>query len=416
MRKRRNKTKKVEEVQIENNIKSNRKLTPAQEEDLNNILNKIDKEVDETTHAINKMKSIKNLVARVFTNENYVKKVVQTLVVLVFLFVMLFYCGYYIEIQDFNKDYQESVCEATQTKISINMNSESKLLEYEVVSASILGENNIYTELNNFDWVKSDIDTNYDKYNIEDKEYILERNTDLSSLIINDSYMYIEYANKDRNANKEMILCSTKPLDIDTSSIQKQTLRFFEKSNPIMIKSYVNSFNNSFLMTNEAIGGGELNIDTLEEKINSIEGQMTTSEKCSGFTLEFCELGSLDIKQLNKFKDSPQVIYNSSDGVLRIGNKNMNENSLYIFSIYNEKLGIKPEDLLETNINKVYIHKQFDDENSTGYNTFVILTENNLYCFKAASRELVLEVLDSFNFDSSLLTIGKIQSVIRKRD
>ena len=212
------------------------------------------------------------------------------------------------------------------------------------------------------------------------------------------------------------MLCSAKPLDIDTSDIQKQTLRFFEKSNPIMIKSYVNSFNNSFLMVNEAIGGGELNINTLEEEINNIEGKMTTSEKCDGFILELCELGSLNIKQLNEFKDSPQVMYNSSDGILRIGNKNMNENSLYIFSIYNEKLGIKPEDLLETNIDKVFIHKQFDDENSTGYNTFVVLTENNLYCFKAANRDLVLEVLDNLGFDSSLLTIDKIQSVIRKQD
>lgn len=321
-----------------------------------------------------------------------------------------------MEISNFNKEYQESVCETTQTKINISMNTESKLLEYEVVSASILGENNIYTEINNFDWVKSDIDTNYDRYNIEDKEYILEKNTDLSSLIMNESYIYVEYTNENKNANKEVMLCSAKPLDIDTSDIQKQTLRFFEKSNPIMIKSYVNSFNNSFLMVNEAIGGGELNINTLEEEINNIEGKMTTSEKCDGFILELCELGSLNIKQLNEFKDSPQVMYNSSDGILRIGNKNMNENSLYIFSIYNEKLGIKPEDLLETNIDKVFIHKQFDDESSTGYNTFVILTDNNLYCFKAANRDLVLEVLDNLGFDSSLLTIDKIQSVIRKQD
>lgn len=416
MRKRRNKTKRVEDVQIENNIKSSRELTPAQEEDLNNLLNRIDKEVDETTDVIDKIKSLKNFKIRGFANEHYVKRIVQALLVLIFLFAMLFYCGYYMEISNFNKEYQESVCETTQTKINISMNTESKLLEYEVVSASILGENNIYTEINNFDWVKSDIDTNYDRYNIEDKEYILEKNTDLSSLIMNESYIYVEYTNENKNANKEVMLCSAKPLDIDTSDIQKQTLRFFEKSNPIMIKSYVNSFNNSFLMVNEAIGGGELNINTLEEEINNIEGKMTTSEKCDGFILELCELGSLNIKQLNEFKDSPQVMYNSSDGILRIGNKNMNENSLYIFSIYNEKLGIKPEDLLETNIDKVFIHKQFDDESSTGYNTFVILTDNNLYCFKAANRDLVLEVLDNLGFDSSLLTIDKIQSVIRKQD
>lgn len=416
MRKRRNKTKKIEEVQIENNIKSSRELTPAQEEDLNNLLNRIDKEVDETTDVINKIKSLKNFKIRGFANENYVKRIVQALLVLIFLFAILFYCGYYMEISNFNKEYKESVCETTQTKISIDMNTESKLLECEVVSASILGENNIYTEINNFDWVKSDVDTDYDSYNIEDKECILERNLDLSSLIINESYMYIEYANKDKNANKEIIFCSTKPLDIDTSDIQKQTLRFFEKSNPIMIKSYVNSFNNSFLMTNEAIGGGELNIDTLEKEINNIESNMKTSEKCDGFILELCRLGSLNIKQLSEFKDSPQVMYNSSDGILRIGNKNMNENSLYLFSIYNEKLGIKPEDLLETCIDKVFIHKQFDDKNSIGYNTFVVLTENNLYCFKAANRELVLEVLDNLGFDSSLLTIDKIQSVIRKQD
>lgn len=406
--KRRNK---VEEVKIENDIKSSRELTDTQKSDLNNLLNSIDREVDKTEQSINKARALKDVIkVRGFQNDSLMKRIAQATVVLVIMVIMIIYCGYVMDIQNFNKEYKESICDSTETKINIHMNSESKLLDYELVSASILGENDMYTEINNFDWVKSDIDTDYDSYSIDNKEFKLGKSVELSSLVINDTYVYVEYTNENKSANKEILLCTSKPIDIDTTDIQKKTLRFFEKSNPIMIKSYINSFNNSFLMVNEALGGGELNINTLENEVYNIESQMKTASDFSNFIISFDELGDLNITEIEK---SPQIMYNSSDGVLRITDKEDN-NTLYIFSVYNDTMEIEPEDLLQTNINNVFIHKQFDDEESVGYNTFAIITNNNMYCFKTTSRDLALQVLNKLGFEYDSIVIDKIQSVIRK--
>lgn len=406
--KRRNK---IEEVKIENDVKSNRELTDAQKNDLNNLLNNIDKKVNKTEQNINKVVALKNTIrTRGFHNDSLIKRIAQATVILAIMIAMIIYCGYVMDIQNFNKEYKESICNSTKTEIDIHMDKESKLLNYELKSASVLGENNMYTEINNFDWIKSDIDTDYDSYNIDNKEFKLGKEVALSSLVINDTYTYIEYTNENKSANKEILLCASKPVDVDTTDIQKKTLRFFEKSNPIMIKSYINSFNNSFLMVNESLGGGELNINTLESTVYDIEDQMKTANRQNGFIVNLDELGTLDI---TKFEKSPRVDYNSSDGVLRVTDKD-SSNAIYVFSIYNDAMGINPEDLLETNIDNVYIHKQFDDNESAGYNTFAILTNNNMYCFKTNSKELAFQVLNELGFESESLVIDKIQSVIRK--
>lgn len=406
--KRRNK---IEEVKIENDVKSNRELTDAQKNDLNNLLNNIDKKVNKTEQNINKVVALKNTIrTRGFHNDSLIKRIAQATVILAIMIAMIIYCGYVMDIQNFNKEYKESICNSTKTEIDVHMDKESKLLNYELKSVSILGENNMYTEVNNFDWIKSNIDTDYDRYNINNKEFKLGKNVGLSSLVISNTYAYIEYTNENKSANKEILLCASKPVDVDTTDIQKKTLRFFEKSNPIMIKSYINSFNNSFLMVNESLGGGELNINTLENTVYDIEDQMKTANRQNGFIITLDELGILDI---TKFEKSPRVDYNSSDGVLRVTDKD-SSNAMYVFSIYNDAMGINPEDLLETNIDNVYIHKQFDDNESAGYNTFAILTNNNMYCFKTNSKELAFQVLNELGFESESLVIDKIQSVIRK--
>ena len=396
---------KVEEVQIENKVNSNRELTQEQKKDLDNMMNMIDSEVNKTKLTIDKFKSIKK-------NDAYIKRLVQAFIVILITVGIIFCINYYKEIKEFNKEYTNSVCDETQTKVIINMNNESKQLECEVVSASVLGSNGKYTEINNFEWLKSDIDTNYDKYNIEGKECSIDKNTSLTSLILNDNCLYIEYANKNKNANKEIMLCSATPVDVDLSNIEKKTLRFFEKSNPIMIKSYVNSFNDSFLMVNESIGGGELSVSTLEKVINNIESDIKTSNNNSGFILEFNGIGSLDLRKLSCFNSSHQVIYKQSDNIFRIYDREMKKDCLYVYSIY-DNLGLEPGDLLKTNIENVYIHKQFDKEDSNGFCTFAILSESSIYCFKATSKDIVFEVLNQFGIDSNQLTIDKIQSVVK---
>ena len=413
MGKRKNKKNMVEEVQMENNVKSDRELTPAQKEDLNKMIDMIDKEVDETEHIIKKVKSLKEKFRLFIESGNGLKRIAQAGAVLAFLLIMVVYATYISEMTKFNKEYNNSICESTQTKIKLYIDENDKLLNCDVNSVSVSGNNGKYNEIKDFSWVTSNIDTNYDKYDIDGRECELGKETRLNSLIVCDSYMYMEFANSNKNANKEIIFSSSKPLDINLSGLSKKTLRFFEKSNPVMVKGYVNSFNDSFLMLSETIGGGELNISTIQDKIQVIENNIRISDNKSVFLLEINGVGSLDLSKLTFVSDSPQVIYKLDDGVLRINNKVTNSDFLYVYSIHDNNMGLNPEDLLETSLENVFIHKQFDDENNNGYCTFAIIGDNNIYCFKAVNRDVVLEVLEQFGLDSSQLSINKIQSVIK---
>lgn len=413
MGKRKAKQIKIEEVQIENNIKSDRELTSTQKEDLDSMLNMIDKEVNNTEIIINKIESFKEDCKKSFENKEYNKRFIQACVLAVLAILMLIYSIYYIDVVKFNESYNNSICSETQTKINIFIDEESNTIYCDVDSTSVKSTDEVYIEINNLEWLKSGIDTVYNSYNIDGKEYKIDNKTRLKSLVLNEAYAYIEYANVNNNANKEVMLCSAKPLDVDLTGLSKKTLRFFEKSNPIMVKSYVNSFNNSFLMLSESIGGGELNIKTLEGEINKIENTMRTSQNKSSFIVEIKGIGILDLSKLSSVWSSPQVVYKESDSVVRIVNKETNNECLYIYSIYNNKMGLNPGDLLETELENVFIHKQFDDEDSNGFCTFVILSDNNIYCFKAINRDLVIEVLGQLGIDYSKLTIDKIQSVIK---
>ena len=413
MGKRKNKKNMVEEVQMENNVKSYRELTPAQKEDLNKMIDMIDKEVDETEHIIKKVKSLKEKFRLFIESGNGLKRIAQAGAVLAFLLIMVVYTSYIAEMTKFNKEYNNSICESTQTKIKLYIDDNDKLLNCDVNSVSVSGNNGKYNEIKDFSWVTSDIDTNYDKYDIDGRECELGKETRLNSLIVCDSYMYMEFANSNKNANKEIIFSSSKPLDINLSGLSKKTLRFFEKSNPVMVKGYVNSFNDSFLMLSETIGGGELNISTIQDKIQLIENNIRISDNKSGFLLEINGVGSLDLSKLTFVSDSPQVIYKLDDGVLRINNKVTNSDYLYVYSIHDNNMGLNPEDLLETSLENVFIHKQFDDEGNNGYCTFAIIGDNNIYCFKAVNKDVVLEVLEQLGLDSNQLSINKIQSVIK---
>ena len=413
MGKRKTKRNMVEEVQMENNVKSDRELTSAQKEDLNKMIDMIDKEVDETEQIIKKVKSLKERFRLFIKSGNSSNKIVQACVVIISLIFIGIYASYISEITKFNEEYNNSICDSTQTKINLYIDENDKMLNCDVNSVSISCNSSKYNEISDFNWVENDIDTTYNKYEIDGRDCELDKKTRLNSLIVCNTYMYMEFANSNKNANKEIIFSSNKPLDVNLDELSKKTLRFFEKSNPVMVKGYVNSFNDSFLMLSETIGGGELSINTIWDRLQDVENTIRISDNKYGFILEINGVGVLDLSKLSFVSDSPQVIYKLTDGVLRVNNKVTNSDYLYVYSIHNNKMGLNPEDLLETNLENVFIHKQFDDENNNGYCTFAIIGDNNIYCFKAANRDVALEVLEQFGMDTSQFSINKIQSVVK---
>lgn len=419
------------------------------ENKLDNTIKKIDSKVDKTADILSKIKGIK---IRVKLN-----RFVQSLVVIAFGLFLAFYSCYYIEIERFNNEYKEAINNGNkaQTVISVRMDNSNNKLTYSVDKVNIHNTNGQYTEVNDFKWLKSDIDTDYDKYSIDNKDYTIDKKTGLKTLVINDEYVYIEYANNQGNANKEMLLSCAKPIDVDTSGLQSKTLRFYEKSNPIAIKSYTNSFNDSFLMMNESLGGGELNIRTLKDTIDLVESNIKVADNKDDIILKFEGLQDLNLNQLKSIGDNIKIEYNSTEGVMKItgtataeqtaeqtaveGETEASEkatekseqateksektpskidkdteNEILISDINNKAIGSKAENFLETNLDNVFISKKFDDESSSEYNTFAVLSGKNLYTFKTSTREMVYEILKGFSITPKQIVIDKVQSVIQK--
>lgn len=429
------------------------------EDKLDNTIKKIDSKVDKTVDILSKIKGIK---IRVKLN-----RFVQSLVVIAFGLFLAFYSCYYIEMERFNNEYKEAINNGNkaQTVISVRMDNSNNKLDYSVDKVNIHNTNGQYTEVNDFKWLKSDIDTDYDKYSINNKDYTIDKKTGLKTLVINDEYVYIEYANNQGNANKEMLLSCAKPIDVDTSGLQSKTLRFYEKSNPIAIKSYTNSFNDSFLMMNESLGGGELNIRTLKDTIDSVESNIKVADNKDDIILKFEGLQDLNLNQLKSIGDNIKIEYNSTEGVMKItgtatteqtaetkaveGETETNkkdtetekvseqtteksektpeksektpskidkdtENEILISDINNKAIGSKAENFLETNLDNVFISKKFDDESSSEYNTFAVLSGTNLYTFKTSTREMVYEILKGLGITPKQIVIDKVQSVIQK--
>lgn len=415
------------------------------ENKLDNTIKKIDSKVDKTADILSKIKGIK---IRVKLN-----RFIQSLVVIAFSLFLAFYSCYYIEMERFNNEYKEAINNGNkaQTVINVRMDNSNNKLDYSVDKVNIHNTNGQYTEVNDFKWLKSDIDTDYDKYSIDNKDYTIDKKTSLKTLVINDEYVYIEYANNQGNANKEMLLSCAKPIDVDTSGLQSKTLRFYEKSNPIAIKSYTNSFNDSFLMMNESLGGGELNIRTLKDTIDSVESNIKVADNKDDIILKFEGLQDLNLNQLKSIGDNIKIEYNSTEGVMKITGTATTEqtaetkavesetetekvseqateksektpskidkdieNEILISDINNEAIGSKAENFLETNLDNVFISKKFDDESSSEYNTFAVLSGKNLYTFKTSTREMVYEILKGLGITPKQIVIDKVQSVIEK--
>jgi hypothetical protein len=440
---------------LDENITSDKELNKEQKKELNSILNMVDKDADKTVKTVSKL-IIKE-------NENYNKatfrditlNIIKAIIVLMVLSLIIYATIYNQLNGKFADSEKEAAVSSSGTVLNISMNSANKL-EYNVKSVVVynelneenndntedsseielenLGENednsetesnnnseveNIYTELNNINWVGTDIDCDSESYSIDGVETSISKETSLNTIVLNSTYFYIEFINNENNAIKEILFSAAKPDDVDTSDIQKQSIRYFESSNPVVDKAYTNSYNNSFLMLTERIGGGELTVTTLKNEIDYLESNMKVAGVNNGITLEFNELGNVNLSNFNELGNKAQVIYSAADDVLRISNREDNIDYMYIFSIDNEKIGCNATDLVETDTENVYITKTFDDSESSNYRTLAIATENSLYCIKFNEdyyESLKNELFEQLGIDSSDLKIKTIQSVIKTDD
>jgi hypothetical protein len=89
----------------------------------------------------------------------------------------------------------------------------------------------------------------------------------------------------------------------------------------------------------------------------------------------------------------------------------------YVFISYvnNQMFFCNADDLLETNYENLYVTSGFDDEESAGYRTFVITTDNNMYAFRVnseADSSVVTQLLAMFGYDRDSLEIKTVQEMV----
>lgn len=304
----------------------------------------------------------------------------------------------------------------TGSLINVSMNSDTSELNYDVENISIKTESG-YINIKGIDWLRYNADTNRKDYKVGEETYSLSKEMQLKSFDINNTFVYIQYINKDETINKEFILSQNKPKYIDVSTLDKISERFFEKASSLQIKSYINSYDKTFLMLIETLAGGELNITSLKNNIDSIENKMTKSTYSDRdiITIALEELGNINVNELDAVNESPEVIYDKDTKVLRIHNSLENIDYIYIFNINNDIMQCYADDLIETTTEGLFVHKSFDNEESIGYKTFAFKTEHNLYCIKLsglAHESLQKEVFNQLGIKDDKIEIKNIQRVI----
>lgn len=301
----------------------------------------------------------------------------------------------------------------TSTIVSIHMNSENKL-EYNLESI-VLNTDKHKIKLGNFSWVRGNIDSDNNSYLINGTEHSISNETSLDAFNIKDKYVYITYSNKENTANKELLVAATKPTDLNIEGLNKKHVRFKEKSNPIQVTTTANSYNDIFIMMNESLAGGELNVDSFKQNIIQFESRMLSAKEYEGIKLSLAGIGYIDLSKLESVSESPELSYNRVDDVLQIRNSADNITYMYISSINNEYIGCNAEDLIATDKDNLYIHYNFDKPDKVGYKTFAIMADNNLYCIKLnelASEAMQNNLFKQLGINDNSIEIKKIQRVV----
>lgn len=390
-------------------------LTVTQEDDLRRIKRSVQHDVSLASRVLSG--GIYGLITNLFKSKNSSSSIRKIQYLFILIVILLIPVALFNRVSTYEIPSTTNISEVhTGTVLNIDMDNNNKLL-YSFDNISIkTSDGYINTDLNG--WISQDINTSSNEYYIDNQLYSLDKQTKLGAFIVRDDYAYIKYINKARTASKELILSSSKPSDIDVKTLKKSGERFFEKSGILQIRSYTNSFDNSFLMMIETLAGGELNISSLKYYLLNMEGDMyksySTSEN-SEISININGVGTINLNNITKLGNKHQIVYDNTSDVLRVINAESNVEYIYIFAIDNEIMDCYIEDLLETTTENVFIHKDFDNIDSIGYNTFAIKADNKIYCMKLNdmnNKELQNNILRQLGIESKPLKIKRVQTVI----
>lgn len=405
----------LDKEDFDENKRGSDKLNIYQEKEFNFINKKLDTGAIKAKQLIKEKKITKlknsydNICKTILSNRKEQSKFLAALFISVIITNIL---GNTITKDDMQSNIK--YVESAKTYLNVGMYNDTNLLSLSIPEASIKTNDNSYIGINYIDWISTDIDTNSEKYVIDNTEYNISKNTILSNLKLTDNLIYQEYRNNEETANKEFYLSTNKPTDIDTTGFKAVTNRFYEKSSLLSIKAFTNSYHNTFLLVQENLGGGELTIQTLEAKILNWESKMYESNQYDGIIINLEEFKELHLKKLS---NTAGVKYNASGNIVSVYDTESNIDYFYISSIDNESFGCYREELLGTVDENIYLTYGFDNESDIDYLTFGIKTDNNLYVIKINPefKDAVTEWFKSeTGKDIMSIDISKVQRVIYK--
>lgn len=445
------------------------------------------------------------------TNEKSRSKAIQILILGLLGLTLLVYTNKQQKLVKINSMIDE---ENKGNKIYITMDKETGKLKYNANQISIDGNDYLIT-LKDISWVQDDIDTDSNSYMIDDVQYTIGKEQSLNQLKINSDEAYVQYANYERIASKEILL--TKGIDdlVKDEHYEMLTNNYYESNTDNQIKSHSKTvLNNVSILLNETILNSNINVETLvtpmehiqsnialqskttatvtetKDKKNKVEEVESNTTEIKNETIEAVgagklfganidkikpqeeenietkeeniekenienmekenmeitnivtedtsnvqniaekkeldetsveteitlgNIGTIKISNLKDLIEQPEIVYTYEDDILTIRDIDSNEDMIYITSINNEKIGCNVEDLLETNTNNVFMHKNYDNEDVLGYKTLAIVTDTELIVMKfigEQSEELRENVFNQLNIDSQKLTIKKMQRAV----
>lgn len=296
------------------------------------------------------------------------------------------------------------IVDNSKTVVNIEMNTESKQLDYEIQELAIEINNKNNLSLDVPAWLTNGIQTKVSEYTVDGGIYTIEKEMRQGNFSISDNTVYMQYINENNTASKELVL--TTKQNVNTDLLKRVSLRFKEKSTPTKIQTAANSFDSTQLILTETLAGGVLNENSLQANIIDIESTIKEANTYDGIELNFKELGSIQLPKDTKIE------FNTKDNILKVINTVNNEVYFYVSFVNNENIGCRAEDLIATTNDKLFIHLDYDNKNGAGYKTFAIKTDTQLYCFRLNEIEESTRLFKQLDIELDNVEIKKIQRVI----
>lgn len=414
---------KIEEVEDRHLLKEGNartmKITDKKLEDVANLEKRIDSEIE----AIDKLIRVKRKENSMFgTFKKFIARrdnvVTKFLMLVILTFPLVIYSVIGMEQINEKQLTVEQQIDYIGTVINLGIKDKTSLT-YDIDNLTIKLENkNIEIPGEQIDtWENTEIGLIQDKFTVDGTEYNISKNLSLSTLDCYNDFMYITYSNEEKTAMREIIVSKQQPSGVSIDGMKSVDGKVFELNSQLYVKSFTDSYDNSFLFYADSVAGGELATKTLANRLTSLEKSLKYSNTVEQeeVTINIKDLGTLKLSQLSAIKSAPGMYMSSADGVLRLYNYNEDIAYVFITTINNPTFMCNAADLIATNIDNLFICEGFDNEESTGYRTFALTTDNDLYVFRVASEasdSLVTELLAQFGIDRTTIEVKVVQSVV----